>query len=567
MADVSFAGLSTGIDTASLIKALVDAKRQPIVQLQQQADGFQSRLTQLGDLAGKLGALRTAVTALAYTNTFAAYIAASSDKDIVTAAASSAATEGNHTLGITQLAKAQTTLSDQTYTTSSSSLGIEGTLTLTPTGGSGIAVSLAATDTLEGVRDKINSSVAKGFGTISFNSVPVTGTTLSVDGVTYEFTTGAPSGSNIAVDPGATAASAATALAAAATGAGKGANTTMTANGASVRVAADAAGTAGNAVTMTKTGDTGGGISLSGANLSGGGTPPYAASILNAGTAASPSYRLLITARNSGTANGFAASFSGAGILSFTDSQGAQDAVISVDGISGITRSSNVIGDVLSGVTFSLGKDTSVSGPVSITVSKDTTSVKDKIGKLVSAYNDLRSYIVTNTKFDPKTKTGGPLMGESSVETISRGLSSLVIRSVTGLTGTYTALSRIGITSDKSDGSLSIDSAKLDAAMTADFQGVSRLFGRDLSSGVNGVAYQIQSKIDGWMSSVDGVITIRKGGIQQNIDRINSQIDQKESAAALYEASLKLQFARLEQLVSSMKDQSGALNSLNTRLS
>ncbi|MGZ8462655.1 MAG: flagellar filament capping protein FliD [Candidatus Deferrimicrobiaceae bacterium] len=455
MADVSFSGLSTGIDTAALIKALVDAKRQPIVQLQKQADGFQSRLTQLGDLAGKLGALRTAVTALAYTNTFASYLAASSDKDVVTAASSSAASEGNHTLEITQLAKAQTTRSDQTYASSVAALGLDGTLTLTPAGGSASVVTLAATDTLEGVRDKINSSV---------------------------------------------------------------------------------------------------------------GASTYAASILNAGTAANPSYSLILTARSTGTASGFTASFAGAGAFTFTNSQGSQDAVISVDGITGITRSSNVIGDVLTGVTFTLGKDTSVSGPVSVTVSKDTSSGKKKIEQFITAYNDLRSYIHKNTLFDPTTKTGGPLMGESAVETISRGLGSLITNSVTGLTGSYTALSRIGITSDKSDGTLTLDSTKLEAAMTADFQGVARLFGRDLSSGINGVAYQIQSKIDGWMSSVDGVITIRKGGIQRNIDRINSQISQKESGITLYEASLKIQFARLEQLVSTLKDQSGVLNSLSAQV-
>jgi len=455
MGDVSFSGLSTGIDTAALIKAIVDVKRQPIVQLQKQADGFQSRLTLLGDLAGKLGALRTAVGALAYTNSFASYLAASSDQNVVTAAASSASSEGNHTLEITQLAKAQTTRSDQSYVSSVSALGLDGTLTLTPTGGADSTVTLAATDTLEGIRDKINAS-----------------------------------------------------------------------SGAST----------------------------------------YAASILNAGTVANPSYSLILTARATGIASGFTASFAGTGTLAFTDSQGAQDAVISVDGITGITRSSNVIGDVLTGVTFTLGKDTSVSGPVSVTVSKDTSSVKGKSEKFIAAYNDLRSYIYKNTRFDPTTKTGGPLMGESSVDTISRGLSTLITNSVPGLTGSYTALSRIGITSDKSDGTLVLDSAKLEAALSADFQGVSRLFGRDLSSGINGVAYQLQSKIDGWMSSVDGVITIRKGGIQRNIDRITSQISQKESGIALYEASLKIQFARLEQLVSALKDQSGALNSLTTRL-
>ncbi len=564
MSDISFSGLSTGIDTASLIKALVEAKRQPIVQLQTQAEGFQSNLTRLNELAGKLSTLRTAATALAYTNTFASYGASSSDKDVVSAAASSSATEGNHTITVTQLAKAQTTRGDQTYTSSVSQLGLDGTLTLTPSGGPATTVTLAATDTLEGLRDKINGSVVKAFGTIAFNAVPADGATVTVDGKTYEFTSGTPTGSNIKVDTTGLldGNAAAAALAAAATGDGKGANTTMTANGASVLVTADTGGAAGNTVKMAKTGDTGGGMTLSGANLAGGGTPSYAASIINAGTVSAPSYSLVLTARSTGTASAFTSSFAGTGTLTFTTPQAAQDAVMSVDGISNITRPSNIVGDVLSGVTFTLVKDTAASGAISVTVSKDTASAKKPIEAFISAYNDLRSYIYKNTRYDVNTKTGGPLMGEGAVETISRGLSSVIINTVTGLTGSYTALSRVGITSDKSDGTLKLNSTQLEAAMNADFQGVARLFGRDLSSGINGVAYQIQSKIDGWMSSVDGVITIRKGGIQRNIDRINQQIDQKESAVTLYEASLKLKYSRLEQLVSSLKDQSGVLTGL-----
>ncbi|MBI5418986.1 MAG: flagellar filament capping protein FliD [Deltaproteobacteria bacterium] len=567
MGNIQFSGLATGIDTASLIKALVEAKRQPIKILQKQADVFQGRITRLDEFAAKISALRSAVAAISATTSFAAYMGATSNKDILTVTASSAASEGNHTVSITQLAKNQTTLGtpSTTITSTTAAAGISGTLSLTPSGGPTNTVTVASTDTLEGIRDAINNSVVKAFGTLTFASVPVNATTVTVDGKTYEFTTGTPSGSNIKVDTTGltTAAQAASALASAATGGNKGANSTMTASGATVTVVADTAGAAGNAIAMTESGDSGNAVLLSGATLSGGGAPSYSASILNSGTSSNPSYSLVLTGKNGGTANAFTAT--GLSGITFSNSANAQDAIFSVDGITGIHRNSNVVTDVIVGVTLSLVDAPAGSPSVSVSITKDTASVKTKIKAFISAYNDLKSYVNANTKFDLVTKTGGPLMGESAVSTVSRGLADLIVNSVSGLTGSFTALSQTGVKT-QTDGTLTLDETKLDGAMGSDFQGVINLFAKNYSTGTEGVAYKIQAKIDQWMSSVDGVITTRKSGIQTSVRRLNEQIEQKESAVALYEKSLKLQYSRLEQLVSNLKDQSGALNSIGARL-
>jgi flagellar hook-associated protein 2 len=561
MGEIVFSGLSTGIDTASLIKALVEAKRQPITILQKQVDGFQTRVTRLDEFAAKVTALRTAVTGLTWATSFAAYTATSSNTSVVTVTASSAASEGNHTIVVSSLAKNQTTVGTpaQTIAATDVAAGLSGTLVLTPTNGPSFQVTVSASDTLETIRDAINNVSVKAFGTVTFGGVPVNGTTLTVDGVTYEFTTGTPSGTNVKVDTTGltTGAQAASALAAAATGGGKGPNSTMTANGAVVTVAADTAGSGGNSIAMSEASDTGNAISLSGKTLAGGGSPPYAASLLNTGTAGSPSYTLVLTAKNGGTANGFTAT--GLSGITFANSQTAQDAVFTVDGIAGIHRSSNIVSDVITGVTFTLVDAPATSPSIGVTVGKDVSSVRTKIQSFLTSYNELKTYITANTKFDPVSKTGGDLMGETAVSTVATGLSTLIVGEVPGLSGSYTALSRVGITTS-SDGTLTMDTSKLDAAMGADFQAVVNLFARNLSTGTQGVAYRIQDKIDQWMSSVDGIISVRKSGLQSTMLRMSDSIAQKESAVAEYEVALKLQYARLEQLVSTLKDQSGALS-------
>ena len=567
MAGITFSGLGSGIDTAALIKALVEVKRQPVVILQNQSDGFQSRLTKLDEFAGKLSALRTAVGSLALQTTFSAFNASSSNTDVMTVAASSIASEGSHTVSVTQLAQSQATRGVQTYGATNTALNLSGTLTLTPTGNpaAGDTITVTATDTLDGIRTKINNS-GKATGTITFSAVPTDGTTMTVDGVTYEFTSGTPAGTNVKIDTVGltTAAGAAAALAAAATGPNKGPNSTMTVSGAIVTVGADTAGVAGNTIGISEASDAGDAIAASGSTLSGGGSPSYSASLINTGTSAAPAYSLMLTARKTGSSGAFTATPGGGFGMTFSTTQAAQDASLTVDGI-GITRSSNVVGDAITGVTFSLIKDTAVSGPITVTVSKDSSAVKAKIQSFLSAYNDLRSYISANTKYDSVSKIAGPLMGEMAVNTVSQGLLSTIGNAVTGLTGTYTSLSRVGITIQK-DGALAMNATKMDAAMGADFQGVVDLFSKNLTTATEGVAYRIQAKIDQWMSTAGGVVGTRKTGLSDAIRRLAGQMAEKESIVAVYERALKEKYSRMEMLVSRLRNQAGALNSLGSGL-
>ena len=78
---------------------------------------------------------------------------------------------------------------------------------------------------------------------------------------------------------------------------------------------------------------------------------------------------------------------------------------------------------------------------------------------LANQISKLRSY-------DPATKVAGPMLGDAMLLNIESQMRRLMSASVSGVTGPYTSLASLGITST-TNGTLSVDSAKLQAALTA----------------------------------------------------------------------------------------------------
>ncbi|MBI4277578.1 MAG: flagellar filament capping protein FliD, partial [Armatimonadetes bacterium] len=144
--------------------------------------------------------------------------------------------------------------------------------------------------------------------------------------------------------------------------------------------------------------------------------------------------------------------------------QAAQDAQIKL-GTGGsaltITRASNVITDVIPSVSLALGK---AGGPVTVTVSRDTDSMKNAVNAFVSAYNDLSAYITDQTKYDADKKTAGLLLGDGTVRRIQRLLPD-IITTATLNSGTVRNMPQMGV-SLGTDGKLTVDNTKLNTAVT-----------------------------------------------------------------------------------------------------
>jgi len=170
-----------------------------------------------------------------------------------------------------------------------------------------------------------------------------------------------------------------------------------------------------------------------------------------------------------------------------TETVAAQDATLNVDGITGIKKSSNTITDLIQGITLNLVKPSASGVSAKLTVGSDPTSVKGLVQKFVSAYNDVNKTLSDVTSYDPKTQKGGLLLGDSTILSLERHLRSLLTSNIDGLSGNYNLLSDIGVSFQK-DGTLSLDSKKLETALNTSPEDVASIFatvGRASDSLVN----------------------------------------------------------------------------------
>ena len=159
----------------------------------------------------------------------------------------------------------------------------------------------------------------------------------------------------------------------------------------------------------------------------------------------------------------------------------AKDAVIDVDGITGITRSSNSISDVLGGVTLSLLKS-EPGTTITLKVEPDLSSIKTATSDFVKAYNDVRSYVTAQRTPSDLNKDGkvddnevGPLAYDQTVRDTLSQLSNMGATSVSGGTDGYASLGQVGIVI-QSDYTLKLDDTVFDSKLLTNVDAMKNLF-------------------------------------------------------------------------------------------
>lgn len=200
-------------------------------------------------------------------------------------------------------------------------------------------------------------------------------------------------------------------------------------------------------------------------------------------------FRLLLQSEDSGAANGFTVDVTGAtnGLDAFNFNESstgtgllhtgvANDAQFTVNGLN-ITREDNLVAGVISGVTLNLRQTTS--GPVNITVDRDTAAASERVSQFVESYNSLKSRINELTAFDTTEGRGSLFTGDSTVRTLQIQLQRVLGGIVTSLSGTeFRALSEIGISTNEDTGLLEFDSGRFSALAAQDPDGLTTLFSR-----------------------------------------------------------------------------------------
>jgi flagellar hook-associated protein 2 len=169
--------------------------------------------------------------------------------------------------------------------------------------------------------------------------------------------------------------------------------------------------------------------------------------------------------------------------------QTAQPAIFSLDGIQ-ITRDTNDISDVLSGVTFDLYSTTPSGTSITMDIGVNTNAVETALESLVAAYNSYRDFAIEQQATDSTTGTAlstAILFGDSTLRDVSERLENAMNTTIGGL-----SLSSLGLSFNSSN-ELELDTSTLESILGSNLTGVESLLGfsattssSDLSVVLNG---------------------------------------------------------------------------------
>lgn len=270
------------------------------------------------------------------------------------------------------------------------------------------------------------------------------------------------------------------------------------------------------------------------------------AEIVNTGEA-SGNFKLQIIGET-GANNSFTISSDFAG-LNFSTNQAATDASLTVNGIA-FTRSSNQISDVIEGVNLNLTSTTDTNFTLSI--DRDISEAKGNIIAFVSMFNEASQEFRNLTN----SETDGPLRGDSIFRSIVRNMRSIVIGTSSTGGDSVSSLSDIGISIDRT-GQLLFDEAKLETALTSNFDDVVSLF----SAGTNdqsrfsddpgGIAGDLKTLIERVTAS-DGYLVTAEQALQQRTTEFNEDLEDLEERMKVVEERYNRQFLVMQNIIEEM---------------
>lgn len=217
----------------------------------------------------------------------------------------------------------------------------------------------------------------------------------------------------------------------------------------------------------------------------------------------------------------------------------AKDAIVVADGVQ-VQRASNSINNLLPGVRLDLvsAKPGSV---IQLGSTPPTDGLSQAVQDFVSTYNQLQTMLKTAT--DPK---GGPLRADPAARTMQTDLSRLVGTQIVSDASGPRTLAEIGVATLR-DGSLTVDAAKLSAALSRYPQAVESMFasGAALPAALQKISLAAGSTKSGLGAS--------EASYTKAADQLAQQREKALEAADIARTRMTQQFASMDAKVAAYK--------------
>ena len=262
---------------------------------------------------------------------------------------------------------------------------------------------------------------------------------------------------------------------------------------------------------------------------------------------ASDRYRIQLIGET-GAENAFSLTSSDS-TLSFSSVQSATDAQLNVNGID-FTRSSNVIDDVITGVTLSL--NTVTNGAANLSINQDDNQTRANIVDFVTIYNEAQRQL----KELSNSSIGGELAGDSIFRSLTSSLRSLVLGTSSSASGNISNLSDMGISVSRT-GELDVDDTKLDNALANNFSDVVTMFSANTdnqsasSTDVAGLAGDITNLIAD-ATAADGYLESQQDTLADANSRRQEELSDLADRMERVEERYNRQFLAMQQIIDQM---------------
>jgi flagellar hook-associated protein 2 len=216
-----------------------------------------------------------------------------------------------------------------------------------------------------------------------------------------------------------------------------------------------------------------------------------------------------------------------------------------------IERNSNNISDLVTGVTLNLKSVMAVDdNDVTVDISNDVSAVRTKIDEFISSFNDLYTYIKTNTTSQDGVR--GVLLGDSSGSSLLSLLSSTAYTPISSLgTGTINSLSEMGITYNSNTGLSITDSDQLNNVLENNIEEVEQTFNSD-----SGIAVNLYNRLLPY-TGFSGYLTSRKSTIDENIKATSDSITRIQTKIEKDSEVLRNRYIQLQSQLSELLSSSG----------
>jgi flagellar hook-associated protein 2 len=286
------------------------------------------------------------------------------------------------------------------------------------------------------------------------------------------------------------------------------------------------------------------------------------ASVINTGSLSSPEYAFILQGLQTGEENGTMSvnippELSGLGVFQSSNVSQAEDAVIDMAGIGQVRRASNLVNDLVPGLSIELKRDNV--GPVTISVANDADKTGGKISEFVEAFNDVVRYSNENDLIerveneDDATNVYGSLartrVDDRAIDAIKTALSSASFSGESEIK----IFADLGIKTER-DGTLSFDQETFNNAVSKD----------------SGAVGDILNSFADSVSTSSGIIseyTKFQGTIDRAIDTNNDENTSLNEKLARLERSLETQKETMEKIFANLESTTARLQSSGEALS